>query len=74
MRIERQQTQLRLTQEERDALAKVQSICFEISRETDNPNREDELEIYNTALAVATEIQNLIDIVESGRATQPYKR
>ena len=67
MRIERQQTQLYLTQEEWDALAKAQSICYEISRETDNQNREDELEIYNTAIAVAIEIQNLIDIVESGR-------
>ena len=62
MKIERQKTQLYLTREEWDALAKTKSLCHEISREADNNDREDELEIYNTAIAVATEIQNLLDI------------
>ncbi|MFA5638803.1 MAG: hypothetical protein WC961_07985 [Anaerovoracaceae bacterium] len=67
MKIERQQIQLYLTQEEWDTLIKAQSICHAISRETANNNREDELEIYNTAIAIAIEIQNLIGIVESER-------
>jgi hypothetical protein len=69
MKIERQKTQLYLTREEWDTLDKTKSLCHEISREADNNDREDELEIYNTAIAVATEIQNLLDIVESGRIT-----
>ena len=66
MKIERQQTQLYLTREEWDTLAKAKSLCRVISKETDNNDRKDELEIYNTAVAVATEIQNLLDIC-SGR-------
>ena len=64
MKIERRKTQLYLTKEERDALTEAQSICYEISRETDHSYNEDELEIYNTAIAVATEIQNLMGIVK----------
>lgn len=62
MKIERHKTQLYLTKEERDALTEAQSICHAIIREADNNDREDELEIYNTAVAVATEIHNLLYI------------
>ena len=64
MRIERQQTQLYLTKEERDILTEAQSICYEISRETDHNYNEDELEIYKTAFEIAIEIQNLMGIVK----------
>ena len=64
MKIERHKTQLYLTPEEWDTLDKTKSLCQAISREAYNNDSEDELEIYNTARAIATEIQILTGIAK----------